>query len=266
MTEKTENCVQNGNKERFHEHEGRHSHEDARQLVGDFVKERLNGELDRLKEFNFSTLENDVKYGQQEGLDFDSDDCLLARAIYVLLWSDVFPHMNMQTVGKGRAYRGDTMNTFHTIFGREIAEKPGYFYGLETFHPDEKMRNLARDFHVLVSNIGNYVVLPNYADGSWKTINTYRGCHFLWHDYFDQFMVALEAVLANAPQQDSQLRYLVQQRNGLAFKKYAGPDGFRRLTELLFLDEYVGENGHAFIFNTCMTGSDDNTITHKRYS
>ena len=59
---------------------------------------------------------------------------------------------------------------------------------------------------------------------------------------------------ANIPQQDSQLRYLVQQRNGLAFKKYAGSDGFRRLTELLFLDEYVGENGHAFIFNTCMTG------------
>ena len=229
-------------------------HEDARQLVCDFVKERLNGELDRLKDFNFSALENDVKYGQQEGLGFDADDCLLARAIYVLLWGNVFPCMNMLSVGKGRAYRGDTMNTFHTMFGRELPERPGFFCGLENFNPDENMRKLSRKFYALVPTIGNFVVLPNYADRNGNTLNTYRGSHLLWHDYFDQFLAALEAVLADAPEQDAELRALVWERNDFAFEEYASFEGFRRLVERLFLNEYTEESGHAFIFNTCMTG------------
>ncbi len=228
--------------------------EDAKQLVRDFVEEHLDGELERLKEFNLSTLEKDDKYGQQKGqrFDFDADDCLLARAVYVLVWGDVFPHMNMQSVGSGRAYRGDTMNTFHTMFGREIPERPGFFCGLENFHPNDKMRELARKFHELVPTIGNYVIIPNHADRWGRTINTYRGRHHLWHDYFDQFMVALEAVLADGPKQDDTLRTLVQERNHFAFEKYKGSEGFRKLSESLFLDEYIEKNGHAFIFSTSM--------------
>ena len=231
-----------------------HAHEDARQLVRDFVGERLEGKLDRLKDFNFASLENDVKYGQQKGIDFDADDCLLARAIYVLVWGDVFPCMNMLSVGSGRAYRGDTMNTFHTMFGREIPEQPGYYRGLESFHPDEKMRSLARQFHKLVPTIGNYIVLPNRKGRNGETINKYRGCHDLWHDYFDQFLVALENVLTDAPQQDAELRTLVKKCNDFAFCRYRGAEGFRQMAERLMLDGYLGENGHAFIFNTVMTG------------
>ena len=230
-----------------------YAREDARELVRDFIAERLDGDLDKLKNFNLSSLENDAKYGQQTGNSFDADDCLLARAIYVLVWGDVFPYLNMLSVGSGCAYRGDTMNTFHTMFGREIPEQPGCYYGLENFHPDEKTRTLAGKFHDLVPTIGNYVVLPNYADENRKTINTYRGCHFRWRDYFDQFTTALEAVLTNTSEQDAGLRVLVRERNGYAFEKYAGFDGFRHLAEQLFLDSYLGEDGHAFAFNTVMT-------------
>jgi len=226
--------------------------EDAKQLVRDFVEEHLNGELERLKDFNLSTLENDEKYGQQKGQRFDADDCLLARAVYVLVWGDVFPHMNMLSVGSRRAYRGDTMNTFHTMFGREIPERPGLFCGLENYHPDNNLQELARSFHKLVPTIGNYVILPNHADRWGRTLNTYRGRHYLWRDYFDQFMVALEAVLADGPKQDASIRTLVQERNHFAFEKYKGPEGFRKLSENLFLDEYIEKNGHAFIFSTSM--------------
>lgn len=231
-----------------------YAHEDARELVRDFIAERLDGDLDKLKDFNLSSLENDIKYGQQDGGTFDADDCILSRAIYVLIWGDVFPYLNMLSVGHGRPYRGDTMNTFNTMFGREIPEQPGCYYGLENFHPDEKMRVLARKFHELVPTIGNYVVLPNYADENRKTINTYRGCHFRWRDYFDQFMTALESVLADAPGQDAGLRELVREQNAHAFSDFSDPDGFQHLTERLFLDAYLGEDGHAVAFNTAMTG------------
>ena len=229
------------------------AHEDARELVRSFVAERLDGELDRLKDFDLSTLEDDKKYGQQSGHNFDADDCLLARAIYVLVWGDVFPYLNMLSVGSGQAYRGDTMNTFNTMFGREMPERPSCYWGLESFHPDENMRVLARRFHNLVPTIGNYVVLPNYADRNGKTLNTYRGCHLQWRDFFDQFMVALEAVLTDAPRQDTKLRTLVRVQNDFAFEKYESSEGFHKLAERLFLDEYIEENGHAFLFNTCMT-------------
>jgi len=231
-----------------------YAREDARELVRDFVEERLDGQLDRLRDFNLSTLADDEKYGQERGQGFDADDCLLARAIYVLVWGDVFPYLNMLSVGPGRAYRGDTMNTFNTVFGREMQERPGCYWGLESFHPDEKTRVLARDFHELVPTIGNYVVLPNYADGNGKTLNTYRGCHSQWRDYFDQFMVALEAVLTNLPGQDARLHALVRDWNDYAFEKYADSDGFRTLVNQLFLDDYLDEGGHAFAFNAVMTG------------
>lgn len=228
--------------------------EEARELVRNFVVERLDGELDRLECFNLSTLENDRKFGQEEGAAFDADDCLLARAIYVLVWGGVFPHLDMLSVGSGRAYRGDTMNTFHTMFGREMAGQPGYYKGLEQFHPDEKMRCLAREFHGLVPTIGNYVVLPNHVDRNGKTLNTYRGCHAQWRDYFDQFLMALEDVLADTPRQDVGLQVLVKERNGSAFGRFVGPDGFHQLAEQLFLDGYLGEDGHAVNVNTIMTG------------
>ena len=72
-----------------------------------------------------SSLENDEKYGQQPENDFDADDCQLSRAIYVVVWGDRMPYLNMLSIGRGRSYRGDTMNTFNTIFGREIEGKPG---------------------------------------------------------------------------------------------------------------------------------------------
>lgn len=228
--------------------------EDARCLVRDFIDERLDGELDRLKDFNLSKLENDVKYGQQKGLRFDADDCLLARAIYVLVWGDVFPGLNMLSVGSGRAYRGDTMNTFHTTFGREMPGRPGCYWGFEAFHPDENMRHLARTFHELVPTIGNYVVLPNHADSNGKTLNLYRGCHCQWHDYFDEFLLALEKVLVDAPKQDAGLHALVKEHNDYALGRYAGLDGFHNLAKHLFWEQYLGDDGHAIAFNSTMNG------------
>ena len=228
--------------------------EEARKLVRDFVKERLHGDLSRLRDFNFITLKNDVKYGQDKGQYFDADDCLLSRAIYVLVWGDVFPCMSMPSIGNGRAYRGDTMNTFHTMFGRETSGQPGYYLGLESFHPDDETRCLARAFHEVVPTIGNCIVLPNHADRNGKTLNTYRGSHFKWRDYFGQFLAALKDVLLDAPQQDAGLHALVKEHNHHAFGKYTGLDGFHNLAKQFFLDAYLDENGHDLTINSVISG------------
>ena len=222
-----------------------YAHEDARELVQDFIAERLGGNLNRLKDFNLSSLENDEKYGQLPGNDFDADDCQLSRAIYVLVWGDKLPFLNMLSLGRGRSYRGDTMNTFNTIFGKEIEGTPGCFRGIEAYNPDEKLRNRVRQFSRLCPTIGNFIVLPNNFLRGIGTINTYRGCHEQWHDFFDQYLIALERVLGNTPGQDEILRTFVTERNSIPFSKYAGREGFAQYVRDYYLEDYIGPDGHA---------------------
>ena len=226
----------------------------ARDLVRDFVRERLDGTLGKLADFDFRQLENDAKYGNAQDQPFDSDDSFLARAIYVLVWGEAFPDLTLANLGPGRRYRGDTMNTFHTMFGREDSSHPGHFLGLESYHPDETMRQTAREFQPRVSTIGNFVVMPNRMDGNGKTINMYRGCHSEWRDYFDSFLKGLEDILNDVPEQDAGLTNLVKICNATAFQGYFQPDGFVRLARALFLDDYVDCEGHARRINGMSDG------------
>lgn len=54
------------------------------------------------------------------------------------------------------------MNTFNTMFGKEVENQPGFFRGAEKYHPSDEFREKVRQFDKLCRNIGNYVVLPNY--------------------------------------------------------------------------------------------------------
>ena len=222
-----------------------YAHEDARELVQDFVAERLGGDLGKLKDFNLSSLENDEKYGQLPGNDFDADDCQLSRAIYVIVWGDKMPYLNMLSIGRGRSYRGDTMNTFNTVFGKEIEGNLGHFGGIEAYNPDEELRSRVRQFSRLCPTIGNYILLPNNSIKGIGTINTFRGCHEKWHDFFDQYLIGLERVLCNQQGQDETLRKFVKERNSLLFSRYSGREGFAHYVRDFYLEDYIRPDGHA---------------------
>ena len=91
------------------------------------------------------------------------------------------------------------------------------------------------------------MVLPNSAvkgEKSFITLNTYRGTNH-WHDYFDQFLLALEPCLVNGDKSDKTLYKLVHERNHYAFDNYKSQDGFTRLVKNLLLDDYLDADGHA---------------------
>ena len=119
--------------------------ERARHLLLDFIREKLDGKLDNIRTFDIKTLRDDGKFGCP-GRYFDCDDTEIMRAIYVVLWEDVLPELSMDTLGNAGKYRGDTMNSFHTMFGREIPERPGFYAGLEKYHPSEELRERVREF------------------------------------------------------------------------------------------------------------------------
>lgn len=222
--------------------------QDAEFLLRRFIQERLDGEIDGLADFDFRELENHPLFGCPERT-FDVDNSNLANAIYILLWGDQFPNCNGDTIGIGRPYRGDTMNTFHTMFGRPIDGAAEYFAGLEKYEPSNNLREQARKFHHLCRNIGNFILLPNISVKQ-KTINTYRGTND-WKDFFDIFLLNLERCLNDRQNKDGFLSELLD-RNGLFFERFRNQNNLLRLGDIYFLDDYLDKNGmpkEVFIFN-----------------
>lgn len=211
----------------------------ARQLIKEFISEILSGDLELLKNFDFKTLRMSEKFGCRDR-NFDCDDTNIIRAIYVVLWEKDLPYLNMDNFGYRKQYRGDTINTFHTMFGREIEEKTGFFAGLEKYAPSDELREKVRHFGKLCSNVGNYVVLPNYFTRQ-TSLNCYRGTND-WRDFFDRFLIEIHKVLTGSEQQDEVLQELVKVNN-FAFQKFQGEDGFRKFTKILLLDDYCDNSG-----------------------
>ena len=209
--------------------------EKARRLLREFIQEKLNGKLDELLTFDFKTLRDSEKFGCP-GRRFDGDDTEIVRAVCVVLWEELLPDLSMATLGDGEKYRGDTMNSFHTMFGREIADRPGFFTGLEKYDPPEEMRERVREFgNAYCSTVGNFAVLPNlYVRGT--TLNMHRGTNE-WRDFFDRFLIQLRKVLCGGEGSDPLPAELVK-ANAFCFARFEGAEGFSALVRGLLLEDY----------------------------
>ena len=211
----------------------------AKQLVKEFVNEKLSGNWNNFRDFDFKQLRDSEKFGCPDR-NFDCDDTNIMRAIYVVLWEDFLPYLNLKNFGSLKQYRGDTMNTFHTMFGREIEGRPGFFAGLEKYDPADELREKVRHFSTRCCSIGNYIVLPNYFTEQ-TSLNCYRGTNE-WRDFFDRFLAELHKVLTGEHFQDATLQKLVR-INDFCFSKFHGQSGFSALIKRLFLDDYCDRGG-----------------------
>ncbi|MBQ9337278.1 MAG: hypothetical protein IJS14_08290 [Lentisphaeria bacterium] len=217
--------------------------EKAKRLILDFIREKLDGQLDNLRTFDLKTLRDSEKFGCP-GRRFDCDDTEIMRAVYAALWEDLLPELSPDTLGDNGKYRGDTLNSFHTMFGREIPDRPGFYAGLENYDPSDEIRERVREFgNRYCSTVGNFAVLPNlYARNT--TLNCYRGTN-QWRDFFDRFLIELEKVLCGGERKDPLLDELVQ-TNAFCFDRFRGREGFRTLVRILLLENYCdSRNGYA---------------------
>ena len=86
-------------------------------LIDEFRVEHLRGDMARLSDFCVSDLINIPHvYGFEkyagDMTHFDCDDCALMRRIYERVWGLSAPD-----------FRGDTMNSFRTMFGRRFLSR-----------------------------------------------------------------------------------------------------------------------------------------------
>ena len=111
-----------------------------KELVAQFIEEKLGGAITKLATFPLGNLRNDDTFGCP-GRKFDSDDTELMRAIYCLVFGEVWVNLSMDNLGDGKL-RGDTLNTYYTLFSQPWNEK---FTGI--WHPDDKLLAKMKEFH-----------------------------------------------------------------------------------------------------------------------
>lgn len=221
----------------------------CKNLIIDFIDEYLNGNIDALKTFDFAELANDKKYGCP-GRGFDCDDTNLIRAICFIVWENVLPELDFYQIETGKRYRGDTLNTFATLFGKKIGKN--LYAGAEKFSDDDCFRASVDNFYKTYHTIGNFVLMPNIALETIKedkiasstTINLYRGtCS--WRDYFDRFLLELKYCLTDDNKKDAVLTSLIE-RNRFYF--YFFNFDLMEISRINFFDPYFTLNGEVCEF------------------
>lgn len=203
----------------------------ARRLVDDFIKERLDGDVKKLVDFDFSILEDDQKYGMSDGLSCGIEKCDIILAIMSLVFEDVWQDLTVDSM-EHYTYNCTYINKMQYLFGSNIADK--YFMSMRNFGPTKQQVDFAVQTSHLQNHIGNFWVLPKFIDKDKETYH-YHGCSDLW-------LQALYAVMSNAKEADNNLRANLYEAR-LQLLNYHGAEGFVKLARGLMLDDYIDDDG-----------------------
>jgi hypothetical protein len=219
-----------------------------KQLVRDFISDYLDNDIAKFKDFDLSRLKESPKYGGEEEK-FECENSNLIKAVYLLLWGNSVPDLTSDTLGKGKAYRGNAINSFRIMFGNPAIDNQMYFTGLENYNPSNELRSRVAHFYKYHRTLGNYIILPNKSCNK-KTI-TYFRCMNKWHDYFDRYLVAIQEILEEDKCEDEEFLEIVN-KNNFFFDWYKGPEGFKELIETFYLSDFLNKSNKVsriFIMN-----------------
>jgi hypothetical protein len=240
----------------------------AASIIERFSDKYLDGNLDNIVTFSLAKLYKDSEFGCPKRKRFDSDDTELMRAIYILIFSDLWPGLTFDSLSC-YDYRGDTLNTYNTMFGspyKQYNQSRSKHPGLDKFNPTDEFSRKTVDFrYSIYSRIGNMAVLPNRCFGD-TTINCYRGCNHT-HDFFDRFLVDLKAVLINDEKVDEELLALVN-HNSEYFEPFRSGDGFKKIIKGMFLEDYTDKDFNPIIVSKAYyfwMGRDGYKVTSEDY-
>jgi hypothetical protein len=214
-----------------------------------FADRNLGGDVRNLAGLSFTTMRvvpQQYDFALMDHMDCDDTD--LAWEVYNRVWGlERSPESPPVPTGwTHMLFRGDTMNSFRTLFGHEIIPKDicvtggdgvQGFKGLRRFGVDEELFDKVHEFWYTYHSIGNFLPLPN-AKVCGKTINTYRT---VWYDYFDAFLGNLHACLTGDVEVSDNgrpsLPKLVE-ANSFFWDRYRGEDGWESFVREFMLEGY----------------------------
>ena len=203
----------------------------AKELIRNFIKEKLDGDISKLATFDFGTLREDQKYGDCKGFAFSVDKCNIVKAIMSVVFADVWPELNQYNIERYKYVCGG-INYTQYLFGSNIMDKS--FMGMEKFNPTKEQHERAVRIYHLTECIGNIWVLPGGID---KNKDTYH-----YHGYADLFLKEIHAAMTGNGKVQPDLKAALYKARKL-MKNYQGSDGFQQFTLDMMLNDYIDYYG-----------------------
>lgn len=211
------------------------TYNDCMNLIRKFITAKLDGDIHNLKNFDLLTLNGDPDFGCPGDDFFDCDVCRIMKAIYIVLWGDVFPNLTFENIGSYRLYIGNTIDGFHNLFAKPNDD---FLLGASKSQLSDKVKDKIYHFFTMYHTVGNMILQPDLrVDG--KSLNTYLGIK-KWCIGFDLYMDELIRCLCNVKYADRNLKALVE-RNEFFFKEFQNKEGFQNFCSIFWLERYVDE-------------------------
>ena len=218
----------------------------ALKLVRDFVREKLDGDINRLIDFDFHSLfhENysEDKYASCSGYAFSPEKTKIVRAIASLVFGEAWNDLSYHNIEKGR-FSIEFFNPFFLQFGAAIGIEWGekIFKGLNRHEPSKELIERVYRYYLLHNSIGNVVVLPSMLSREGVQLNLSRAKR-KWREYPDSFLMEIYDELVNASHTNIYLKaeYFSNEK---VYVNCKTREGFQTMIKALLLEDYVNENG-----------------------
>jgi len=204
----------------------------AIRLMKEFVAEKLDGEIERLRDFDLSSLQEDRKYG-----DYDISRANIAKAIVSLVFGGDWPELTVDTLNH-YDYRLEPICHYQNIFGANIMDV--YFKGLKNFNPSEELHQRAVKCAHMTYNIGNLIVLPNKFNDK-ESLSNYRA-NTKFRSYMDKYLMALYNVMTEQKKPDMHLKGILY-KNRKMMVDYQGDEGFIKFIHAMMLEPFIDNMG-----------------------
>lgn len=201
-------------------------------LLKDFIREKLDGDINKLKDYDLHSLKDDRKYG-----DTDFARANVVRAIISLVFGDVWPGLNFDAIDNYE-YWPSVICDNTRLLGARILDV--YYKGLERWGAPKTLQDKALKYGKRFYSLGDIIVWPNkYSEK--ESLTTYYQS-YKYRGYMDQYLTAIYNVITCQQKVDLNLKALLF-KNRKAMEQYQEVDGFKRLVSALMLDDLVDADG-----------------------
>ena len=197
----------------------------AVRLLKEFIDEVLEGDIDKLVDFDLSTIVENRKYHERPLWRSP-----ILQSVMALAFSDAYVGMNVDSIVHLK-FRIDEINTTQMLFGANILDQ--YFKGMDKFNPTREQQQRAMSVAHLANCIGNMWVMPNKFGVDYKQ---------KYKEYFDKVLIAMFGVMTDAPKKDRDMQAALYNSRKL-MPDYQGEESFYKFVERNMFEDFVDSNG-----------------------
>lgn len=227
----------------------------ALQLAQDFIELELDGNINRLLDYEFKFTSSydkfpekvEVKYGKARYPRGVTSKEALA-ALLSLIFSDAWPEMTLNDVDKyfyGVDQVHQSFPLLGSVVGLDMEGVTPRFLGLNRWMPPTELKGKVVGFCHKERTLGNMILWPTPL--TYQSItNALTRAKRLWADYPDHYLTQLRRALLGDKNANKELvRIINDKRCKKLLAKYQSEAAFRYIMAELCLNDYLDNNGQV---------------------